>query len=144
MSQEIINVLNYIGEKIGVAIDWTADNVVPQILDILGRYRIYKIVGLSIWILGIVILAIGFAYFGKMVVGNYKSCYNTKQDNILFSYSTYWGKPEWSAPSVIYTVSLVIYLLFALIGIPIVVGEMLGWILIPEIQYLEMLKGYIQ
>ena len=27
MSQEIIAVLEYIGEKLGIAIDWTAENV---------------------------------------------------------------------------------------------------------------------
>lgn len=31
VSQQIIEVLNYIGEKIGLAIDWTAENVLPQV-----------------------------------------------------------------------------------------------------------------
>lgn len=144
MSQEIINVLNYIGEKIGIAIDWTADNVLPQVLDILNRYRILQIVGFLMWLLGFAVLAIGFIYFGKIVLRNYQSCYNNKNDNLWFSYSNYWGHVEWRAPGVIYTIALVVYLLFVLIGTPIVVSELLEWILIPEIQYLEMLKGYIQ
>ncbi len=44
MSQEIITVLEYIGEKLGIAIDWTAENVMPQVLAVLSRYRILEIV----------------------------------------------------------------------------------------------------
>ena len=45
MSQEIINVLNYLGEQLGIAIDWTFENVWPQVMDILERYRLLEIVG---------------------------------------------------------------------------------------------------
>ena len=144
MSQEIINVLNYICEKIGVAIDWTADNIWPQVLDILERYCIFKVVGLSIWMFVIVALAIVFAHFGKIAISNYKSCYDNKKDNIWFSYSNYYGKPAWCAPSYVYTTGLAVFLVFAIIGVPIIVDEMLKWILVPEIQYLDMLRGYIQ
>ena len=44
MSQEIINVLNYLGEQIGIAIDWTSENVWPQVMDILGRYRLFELI----------------------------------------------------------------------------------------------------
>lgn len=38
VSQQIIEVLNYIGEKIGLAIDWTADNVLPQVTVLCEKY----------------------------------------------------------------------------------------------------------
>lgn len=144
MSQEIINVLNYIGEKIGIAIDWTADNVWPQVLDILGRYRIFQIVGFSMWLIVFAILTAVFAHFGKLFIGNYKSCSKDRDENTWFKYSSYWGEIKWRAPSCVYLTLLIIYLVFALIGIPIVVSEMLKWIFVPEIQYLELLRGYIQ
>ena len=43
MSQEIINVLNYLGEQLGIAIGWTSENVWPQVMDILGRYRLFEL-----------------------------------------------------------------------------------------------------
>lgn len=144
MSQEIINVLNYIGEKIGVAIDWTADNVWPQVVDILGRYRILQIVGFSIWVLVFVVLATVLVRFWKPFISNYKSCSNNKERNVWFWYSSYWGEVKWSAPSCIYLTTLIIYLVFVIIGAPIVINELLEWILVPELQYLEMLQGYIQ
>lgn len=47
MSQEIINVLNYLGEQLGIAIDWTSENIWPQVMDILGRYRLFEIISIS-------------------------------------------------------------------------------------------------
>lgn len=35
-------------EKFGMFIDWTSDNVVPQVTDILMRYRLYEITRLSL------------------------------------------------------------------------------------------------
>ena len=144
MSQEIINVLNYIGEKIGIAIDWTADNVFPQVLNILGRYRIYQIVGYLMWLLIFVVLTIIFVRFGRQFISNYKSCYKNKDENSWFEYSKYWNEIRWRAPSIIYIMCLVVCSLFVLIGTHIIIDELLKWIFIPEIQYLDMLKGYIQ
>ena len=140
---EIINVLNYIGEKIGIAIDWTAENVWPQVLDILGRYRIFQIVGYSIWLVVFAILAVVFIHFGKPFVNNYKSCSENHKDNFWFDYSNYWSEIKWRAPSCVYLTLLIVYLAFVLVGTPIIISEMLEWIFIPEIQYLEMLKAYI-
>ena len=50
MNQEIINVLNYLGEQLGIAIDWTSENVWSQVMDILGRYRLLEIVYSCLWI----------------------------------------------------------------------------------------------
>ena len=33
MNNKIIEVLDYLGEKIGLAIDWTAENIYPQVIE---------------------------------------------------------------------------------------------------------------
>ena len=144
MSTEIINVLNYIGEKLGIAIDWTAENVLPQVLDILGRYRIFQIVGNSIYMLIIIALAICFTCIGNIMIKNYKSCLNNHSKNLWFYYSDYWNEAKWNIPSCIFMTFLVLYLLFTLIGIPTLIYDTLKWVFVPEVQYLELLKGYIQ
>lgn len=50
MSQEIINVLNYLGEQLGVAINWSSENVWPQVVNILGQYRLFGLVTTGIWL----------------------------------------------------------------------------------------------
>ena len=50
MSQEIIKVLDYLSAQIGIAIDWSSENVWPQVMDILGRYRLFELATTSFWI----------------------------------------------------------------------------------------------
>ena len=144
MSTEIINVLNYIGEKLGIAIDWTSENIWPQVLDILGRYRIFQIVSNSIWMIVFVALAICFAYFGNLMLKNYKSCVDNHDKNFWFYYSDYWGEVKWNLTSCTFMTLLILYLFFTLICTPAFIGDTLKWIFVPEVQYLELLKGYIQ
>ena len=142
MSTEIINVLNYICEKLGIAIDFTAENVMPQVMDILSRYRLLKITEIGIWCFIFVILAIVFVRFGKSFVSNYKLCNTSKEENYWWAYSTYFGEVQPKPISIIYVVCLVSYIMIAVITSDI--GDFLKWILVPEIKYLELLKSYVQ
>ena len=88
MSQEIINVLNYLGEQLGIAIDWSSENIWPQIMDILGRYRLMEIVYSCLWI----VIQSAFIVYALVV---FVKCFKasdkirtTKQDNFWW-YSGY-------------------------------------------------------
>ncbi len=61
VSEEIIKVLEYLGEKYGLAIDWTSKNVMPYIEDLISRIKIYNIaMSISGVLLGIIFLIITF------------------------------------------------------------------------------------
>lgn len=78
MSNEIIKVLDNLAERFGVAIDWTAQNVMPYLQDLYGRIIDYRIMQLSImYIISILGLIISLALFVK----NYRD-YNTVSKNI--------------------------------------------------------------
>lgn len=49
-SGQIIDILDYIGSKLGIAIDWTGANVLPYIQELCGRYISYEIVTSIAWI----------------------------------------------------------------------------------------------
>lgn len=58
MSDEIIKVLDNLAERFGIAIDWTSQNVMPYLQDLMNRYVSYEM-GMSImWIviLGIILI----------------------------------------------------------------------------------------
>ena len=55
-SQEIINVLNYLCEKFGIAIDWTSENVMPYLESLCEKYIRYEIFTSIAWI--VIMLAI--------------------------------------------------------------------------------------
>lgn len=56
VSDQIIEVLNYLCEKIGFTIDWTADNVFPYVETLLGKLIKWEISTSWMWI--------GIALFG--------------------------------------------------------------------------------
>lgn len=141
MNQEIINVLNYLGEKLGIAIDWTSENVWPQVMDILGRYRLLEIVFNCLWI---VVQAAFIVYALVVLVKCFKASVKmrvTKQDNFWWyrGYSTNWM----SNAGVVLVITAGIFGLTSLCMLPIEVGDLFKWIIVPEIKYLEMLKGLI-
>lgn len=61
VSEEIIKVLEYLGEKYGLAIDWTSKNFMPYIEDLISRIKIYNIVSsIAGILLGIIFLIVTF------------------------------------------------------------------------------------
>lgn len=50
VSDEIIKVLDALGEKVGVIIDWTADNVVPYVDQLCGKYVKWEMSTSIAWI----------------------------------------------------------------------------------------------
>ena len=54
-SEEIIEIFDYIGEKFGIAIDWSSENVMPYLQELCGRYINWEIATSVVW------MVIGFA-----------------------------------------------------------------------------------
>ena len=144
MSQEIINVLNYISEKLGIAIDWTAANVWPQVMEILGQYRLYSIVVHAIGVVVPVIITIVLIGCYKIIIKEYKECVKSEMDNFFWEYFSY---SKCAQPESMTILLFVFTGVFCIVGIFVFaynVSELLKWAIIPEIQILELLQGYIQ
>lgn len=81
MSSEIIEVLNALCEKLGVAVDWSAQNVLPQFYNLLDRYSRYMIArNVAEIVLGAVfivlsIVAMRITYKSYKSNGWAKTCY---------------------------------------------------------------------
>lgn len=81
MNQEIINVLNYLGEKLGIAIDWTSESVWPQVMDILGRYRMFELISTGFWLIMEVIMVFGVFLTLKRMAKDYMKIKADQEDN---------------------------------------------------------------
>lgn len=81
MSQEIINVLDNLGEKFGIAIDWSSQNVLPYLQDLMSRFITYKNCSAIIWIVISIIMIVLSIIIGVIIckkITNYyekESCY---------------------------------------------------------------------
>lgn len=141
MNQEIINVLNYLGEKLGIAIDWTSENVWPQVMDILGRYRLFELVNTGFWLIVEIVMAICAFLLFKGMAKDYMKIEADHEDNFWW-YRDY-DSIELSIFGVVLLIIFVIMSVISVISIPINIVEMFKWLIVPEIKYLEMLKGLI-
>ena len=136
MSEEIIKVLDYIGDKLGIAIDWSSENVWPYVMDVLGRYRIMEIVINAIWV--VVLIGMTIAMITLL-------CKSTRL--ALIEKRGLWHDDYLDGPSVLAIVTWILGVVAICIMIPFVIvcsNNILNWSIVPEIQYLNMLQSYIQ
>lgn len=64
-SKELIQVFDYIGEKVGIVIDWGSENVVPYITDLCSRYIHYIIAASAIEVVFCTVVIIIAAVFTR-------------------------------------------------------------------------------
>lgn len=69
-SNQVISVMDEIARGFGVVIDWTQQNVMPYVMDLMGRIILYRVVLTSIAMGVSLLFIIGVVIY--MVVGNKK------------------------------------------------------------------------
>ena len=57
-SQEIINVLDYLCQKFGIAVDWTSENIMPYLEDLYARYISYEVFTSIAWMVAIPVITL--------------------------------------------------------------------------------------
>lgn len=140
MSDAIIKVIDHLAEKIGVAVDWTADNIIPQVLDIMARYRTCEII-ISVLI---VLLCVGWGVGVYIAVKGWvlparTRCVESQEDNFWF-----WeccGDIEMNVAGVIILAFVIGVSLAAIILCIKNIGELTRWALIPEVQFYKLISG---
>ena len=59
MSDEIIKILDDLGQRFGIAIDWSSQNVMPYLKDLVSRFTSYEVLTSIMWIVVLVLVIIG-------------------------------------------------------------------------------------
>ena len=59
MSEEIIKILDDLGRRFGIAIDWSSENVMPYLQDLMSRYVNYEVMTSVVWIVVSLVAIIG-------------------------------------------------------------------------------------
>lgn len=137
MDNKVIEVLDYMGEKLGIAIDWTADNVMPQATEFLGRYQVYAIINCVLWIIiWAITITLGVIVFKKA----YKGVMSHDRDNI-------WYDLHWCSDGIL----TVIIAIFGIGAIAFMIGELITnvfdvvkWAVIPEMKFFETFSEYLK
>ena len=88
MSEEIIKVFDYIGDKLGIAIDYTQKNIQPYLEDLWHRYITYEIVINSLHFVGSLIITLICLYFILRFFKAKKKAYNGEIDSLFYQESS--------------------------------------------------------
>lgn len=102
MNTEAIEILNAICEKIGVAIDWTGENVMPQLESLIEQYARYLLVSNIVGLVVSVLALIGGIVLGVVVFKSYNS--------------GSWAVDDWDDLSIIGWVAAIAAACFAILG----------------------------
>jgi hypothetical protein len=140
-AEEIIKVINELCNKFGVAIDWTSQNVMPYLQELMGRIVKYKIIGTSIG-LGIGILMILFAIiFSIVLIQSYRYSRNLDKDTVFFeSYGT-GAVPDPNMVGAVAIAISIICLIFGGIITALSIDEIIKWVFVPELGLYEYITS---
>jgi hypothetical protein len=81
MSEEIIKVLDALGEKFGIAINWTSENVMPYLQQLCSKYITYEIVTCVVWLL----IGIFLLFIGKYLIEKAKQYWKKYEEEGVYS-----------------------------------------------------------
>lgn len=139
MDKELCNVIDKIAEKIGVVVDWSNENMMPYIQDIIQRYRTMSIVE-TIIIMAVCALIITICVI--VAIKMIKGIVNGLRNEV----SSIWFDADYDVVSTFSIVTYAITLISFLISVIVLCGAtggLMEWLYVPEVKFLEVLKGFM-
>ena len=142
MSEEIIKVFDYIGDKLGIAIDYTQENIQPYLEDLWHRFITYEIVINSLQFVGSFIITLICLYFILRFFKAKKKAYNGEIDSLFYqeTSNSYYNYVELCGSGiVIIIISCTLFLIFGISTI-FQLSNLIELSIIPEKFILELVK----
>ena len=143
-SNQVIEILNEICNKLGIAVDWTSENILPQVKIVCEKLVKYFIVQRSIMCgFGFLFVCVGITY-GIFLLKQFLQCRTTKKDNFLFEYYNHWGSTYLQSYALIITVIAIVMGLTGIILLGLGLPQLIKWLTVPEIAIIEYLTDMIK
>ena len=129
MNNKVIEVLDYLCAKFGVVIDWTSNNIWPQVTEFMARYATYSIVRAVAWIAICTIGVVASVIFLKKIYKSYKN-------------HAFWYDEELFC--CIATALCIGVALFSIGGIFDNIFVVIDWAFIPEMKFIEAISSMVE
>ena len=126
MSEEIIKVIDELGKRFGIVIDWSNQNIIPYLQELLKRFICYRNITACVWIIISIAMTIGGI--------------------VMFKFLNKWRKSENynSDDEAIAAVGYIFSICIIALGIGLIIGNMFGIvknICMPEMVVYEYIKN---
>ena len=112
MSEEIIKVLDELGKRFGIVIDWSNQNIIPYLQELLKRFICYRNITACIWI----IISIAMTISGVVMIRFLNKW--RKSDN--------YNKDYCNDDDVLAVLGYVFSIFITALGIGLIIGNMFG------------------
>jgi hypothetical protein len=139
MSDEIIKVLEYLSEKVGLAIDWTsekiASDIMPYLQEVYHRCVIWGIVQNLVGVFVGAALIVSAIVILRKLLKAYKG--ETKDDITLF---------DGGDPTLLGTIAIICVITFSVSGFIVflvALSDTIGWAIFPEGQILKTISNFV-
>lgn len=129
MSEEIIKVLDDLSTRFGVAIDWSSENVIPYLEDLMDRYINYQIYTDVLFIICLTLFIIGSIIFIPKIL----KYADKKMDESYYS--------DWDTYGYIIVFILIACSVIAAIVIIYLLMGVIQCITIPEVTIMDYIKS---
>lgn len=130
MSEEIIKVIDELGKRFGIVIDWSNQNIIPYLQELLKRFICYQNITACVWI----IISIAITISGVVMIKFLNKW--RKSDNYN---ERYCSDDEFLA-----TLGYILSICIIALGIGLIIGNILGIvknICMPEMVVYEYIKN---
>lgn len=131
MNEKVIGILEYLGEKFGVVVDWTSENIMPYAEELIIRFRLYSVVLNLVWLLiGVLLIIISIR-----VWKNLKKKFNSEEEK---------SADEIEELEIECKIKVFIIGFTILVGMSLMIGSiepLIESIFIPEKAIIEMIGG---
>ena len=130
MCEEIIKILDELGKRFGIVIDWSNQNIIPYLQELLKRFICYRNITACVWIILSIAMTIGGIVMVKFLnkwrkSENYDSDYDSDEETLAFL-------------GYIFSICIIA------LGIGLIIGNILGItknICMPEMVVYEYIKN---
>lgn len=130
MSEEIIKVLDELGKRFGIVIDWSNQNIIPYLQELLKRFICYRNITACVWIIISIAITISGVVMFKFL-NKWK-----KSDN--------YNKDYCSDDGMLAALGYIFSICIIALGIGLIIGNMFGIVknvCMPEMVVYEYIKA---
>ena len=129
MNKELLEALNQLTDKFGIAVDWSSQNALPYLRDLMGRLVRYEIITSVVWLIIGVLFVLSAIWWLKFIK------YARKK------YEDIGGFNDWDVAATVATFAMIIVVLLGIIIVLCQIDDIIQCVVLPEGVILKYIKG---
>jgi hypothetical protein len=129
MNKEILEALNQLTDKFGIAVDWSNQNALPYLRDLMGRLVRYEIITSVVWLIIGALFVLSAIWWLKFIK------YARKKYEEIGHFN------DWDVAANVATFAMIIVVLLGIIIVLCQIDDIIQCVVLPEGIILKYIKG---